>query len=213
MQQVQWLERWTAGNTGWHQPTGSDTLKIFWPAMDAGTRVLVPLCGKSVDMFWLAGQGLDVTGVELSPVAIEGFFSDHNLDYECTTVGPHKCYRATTAPIVLYCGDYFEFSAPPFDALYDRAALIALGPELRPSYAQHTSSLLNNDAFHLLDTLEYQQSQVAGPPYCVRPEEVLSYWPRLRPVCELEAIDSCPPKFRDAGVTHVNEVVWVSTPP
>ena len=158
---------------------------------------------------WLAAQGLHVTGVELSAVAIEDFFSEHSLVYERETSGALTCYRAVEQPIVLYCGDYFDFEAPQFDALFDRASLIALNAPLRPSYVQHTRALLKTEAAHLLITLEYEQSLVNGPPFCVMADEVLTYWPQLRRVKEEEALDSCPPRFREAGITHVNEVTWV----
>ncbi|MGB5485800.1 MAG: thiopurine S-methyltransferase, partial [Lysobacterales bacterium] len=61
-----WHSRWESGNTGWHQPGGSSALRKFWPGLHPGGRVLVPLCGKSPDLLWLAKQGYDVTGVELS---------------------------------------------------------------------------------------------------------------------------------------------------
>lgn len=45
-----------------------------------GSRVFVPLCGKSLDMIWLAQQGHEVIGVELSPVAVEDFFRENGLN-------------------------------------------------------------------------------------------------------------------------------------
>ena len=158
---------------------------------------------------WLAEQGHDVTGVELSAIAVEEFFTEHGLAYERETSGALSCYRAVEKPIAFYCGDYFDFEAPRFDALFDRASLIALDVRLRPDYAEHTRTLPKTEAAQLLITLEYDQSLVNGPPYCVMADEVLSYWPQLGPVHEEEALASCPPKFREAGVTHVNEVTWI----
>ena len=204
------MERWTEGNIGWHQATGSENLRCFWPSLTTGARVLVPLCGKSVDLAWLAEQELDVTGVELSAVAIEDFFTEHGLDYQLETADALTCYRAVGPRIALYCGDYFDFEAPQFDALFDRASLIALNPQLRPGYVKHTRTLLKDASAQLLITLEYDQNLVSGPPYCVMGEEVAGYWPELRRVKEQEALASCPPKFRQAGVSHVNEVTWSS---
>ena len=150
-----------------------------------------------------------MTGVELSAVAIESFFSEHGLTHHRETAGGLTRCRALDRSISLYCGDYFEFEAPPFDALFDRASLIALDPDWRPRYIRHTQSQLKPDAAHLLITLEYDQSLVNGPPFCVLADEVASYWPALRRVNEAEALATCPPKFREAGVTHVNEVTWI----
>lgn len=209
MNHEDWMDRWVQGNIGWHQADGSATLRQFWNALHDGARVLVPLCGKSVDLLWLAKQGLDVTGVELSSVAIESFFSEHDLTYTCKPDGKLLCYRAIEFPIALHCGDYFEFEAPKFDALFDRASLIALNRSLRPKYVRHTQALLKADAAHLLITLEYDQSLVDGPPFCVMSDEVMSYWPALRSVKQEEGLASCPPKFRNAGVSHVNEITWI----
>jgi len=76
----QWLERWEVGRTGWHEAEGNSKLKEHWRA--TGRRVLVPMCGKSADMKWLADQGNQVFGVELSHLAIEAFFAEQGLDYE-----------------------------------------------------------------------------------------------------------------------------------
>ena len=210
MNHKDWRNRWTAGNIGWHQADGSENLRSFWPTLPTGTRVLVPLCGKSVDLMWLADQGLEVTGVELSEVAIEEFFAEQHLTYKREVSGALFCYRAVERSIVLCCGDYLDFEALRFDALFDRAALVALNTELRVRYARHTTALLKTNAMQLLITLEYDQSRVDGPPFCVMPEEVLWYWPDLQCVKQQEGLAGCPPKFRDAGVSHVNEVIWVS---
>ena len=210
MNHQDWLDRWSEGNIGWHQDAGNEGLRRFWPSLSPGARVLVPLCGKSVDLVWLADQGLDVAGIELSVVATKDFFTEQGLNHERETTGALIRYRAVEKTIALYCGDYFAFEAPRFDALFDRASLIALHAQLRPAYVEHTRGLLKTDATQLLITLEYDQSLVSGPPFCVMADEVRSYWPELQRVKEEEALDSCPPKFREAGVTHVNEVTWVS---
>jgi thiopurine S-methyltransferase len=107
------------------------------------------------------------------------------------------------------CGDYFNFSRKPFDALYDRASLIALPRKNRPEYIRHTKSLLKSNATQLLITLEYDQSRVDGPPYSVLADEVADYWGNIQRVSAYNALDSTPPKFREAGLTEVIEAVWL----
>jgi thiopurine S-methyltransferase len=205
-----WLGRWEAGRTGWHEPSGNRALQACWPDLPAGSTVLVPLCGKSVDLSWLAERDLAVTGVELSRLAVEAFFSDQALTYRAERRGAFALYRADTRPITVYCGDFFEFRGGPFDALFDRGALIALPGELRLRYARHLQSLLKPDAFRLVITLEYDQSRVAGPPFAVLPDEMRRYWPDLERIGAANEIDDCPPKFREAGLDHVMEAVWRS---
>ena len=210
-----WLLRWHEGRIGWHEAAGNAALTKFWPAVPKGSRVLVPLCGKSPDLLWLAKQGYEVTGIELSEIAIRAFFEESDLGFETGSAGNLSWFHCKNPAITLYCGDYFEFaaqsgSATPFDALYDRASLIALPLGDRPAYIRHTQSLLKPAAQQLLITLEYDQSVAAGPPFSVPADEVRRYWNCLHRVLEHNAIDSTPPKFRDAGLAVVMEAVWVS---
>ena len=69
-----WLGRWQTGRTGFHQSEAEPLLLENFPKAGAHGKVFVPLCGKSLDMVWLARQGYEVVGVELSPLACEGFF-------------------------------------------------------------------------------------------------------------------------------------------
>lgn len=205
-----WLDRWDQGRIGWHEPTGNEGLKSFWPDIAKPGRVLIPLCGKSPDLLWLADRGHDVVGVELSEIAVAGFFEDHNLEFEFDSSGPLDRYRATQHALTLYCGDYFDFQSRPFDALYDRGALVALPEDLRSRYVEHTNSLLKPGAMRLVITLEYDQRIVDGPPFSVSAEELTTYWDDLIRVGERDDIDNCPPKFRKAGLTDISEVFWLS---
>lgn len=198
-----WLERWQEGRIGWHEASGNAGLQRFWNA--SNRRVLVPLCGKSVDLLWLESQGNEVTGVELSPLAARAFFEENKIDYEFAGDGR---YRAVDRAISIACADYFEFSGETFDACYDRGALVALPPNLRPRYVEHTRSLLSPGAYLLLIALEYAQEQADGPPFSVDAAEVLNYWPALERIDVREDIENSPPKFREAGLEQMFEVVW-----
>lgn len=211
--QEDWLSRWEEGRTGWHEPSGNAALQAYWPDLAAGTAVLVPLCGKSVDLAWLAARKLDVTGVELSRKAIEAFFAEQALSYASERRGAFDVYRAETQPITLYRGDFFAFDAGPFDALFDRGALIALSPADRPRYVRKLDKLLRPDAFKLVVTLEYEQSLADGPPFSVLPGEMQRYWPGLERISAGNVIDDSSPKFRAAGLDSVVEAVWSSAAP
>ena len=118
-----WLERWEIGRTGWHEPEGNRNLQEHWT--HSGRRVLVPLCGKTPDLLWLEAEGNSVVGVELAEVAVRGFFDDNDLECEAVD-GDLPGWRAVDRDITLYCGDFFDFRDGPFDAHYDRGALVAL---------------------------------------------------------------------------------------
>ena len=171
---------------------------------------MVPLCGKSTDLLWLAKQGYAVTGIELSEIAVRAFFDEADIPFETSETGELKWFRDSKYQLTVVCGDYFQFFDKPFDALYDRASLVALAPQKRPAYIQHTNSLLKPGAAKLLLTLEYDQSRVAGPPFSVLADEVKSYWPELRRVGDRSASTNIPAKFRDAGMSKMVEAVWVS---
>ena len=206
--QEDWLGRWEEGRIGWHEPSGNAALKTHWPDLPAGSTVLVPLCGKSVDMAWLAERELAVIGVELSLKAVEAFFAEQELACRAETRGAFTVYRARTRPITVYGGDFFEFRGGTFDALFDRGALVALPPADRPRYVQRLRGLLKPQAFQLLVTLEYEQPRVDGPPFSVLPDEVRSYWPGLRRMGARNDLANAPPKFRAAGLDSVIEAVW-----
>jgi thiopurine S-methyltransferase len=175
--------------------------------------VLVPLCGKSPDMLWLAGQGYAVTGVELSEIAVRAFFEEADIRYEISESGDLRWFRGAGHNLTVVCGDYFEFIDEPFDALYDRASLVALPPQTRGAYVRHTNTLLKPSAAKLLLTIEYDQSRVAGPPFSVLPDEVTDYWPEMRRVGGRSASTNIPAKFQEAGMTDMVEAVWKSGQP
>jgi thiopurine S-methyltransferase len=205
-----WLGRWAAGRIGWHEAEGNSGLRKHWPELPDQSRVLVPLCGKSTDMLWLAGRGQTVVGVELSEIAVRAFFAENELEFERRKGNSLDCFAALDLSIELYCGNYFAFSDAPFDALYDRGALVALPAEIRPEYISHTRKLLKRSSFRFVVTLEYEQSVVAGPPYSVAADELSGYWHDLKLVESKNDIETCPPKFRAAGLRKISENFWVS---
>ncbi len=202
-----WIERWQEGRTGWHEPSGNRNLQKYWT--HTGRRVLVPLCGKTPDLLWLESRGNEVVGVELSEIAVIAFFEENELEFERID-GTLPGYRAIDRNVSLYCGDFFAFEAGPFDAHYDRGALIALTEDLRPRYAAHTSSLLTENAAQLVLTIEYDQSVCNGPPFSIVPDELLSYWPRLQRHAVIDDTENAPPKFLEAGLDAMHEIVWLS---
>jgi len=203
----EWLERWQEGRTGWHEDEGNAGLKKHW--LGSGHTVLVPLCGKSVDLVWIAAQGNHAIGVELSQIAVEAFFEEQGLAYS-KSGGAVPRYDANDVDITIYCGDFFAVSSLQCDAHYDRGALIALPAEVRPAYAAHVSSLLTAHARQLVITLNYDDTVAAGPPFSIEDAELLSYWPRLECVEARDDIDNAPPKFIDDGLGELVEKVWRS---
>ncbi|TCD21198.1 thiopurine S-methyltransferase [Pseudomonas sp. IC_126] len=170
-----WQRRWARKEIGFHLNEVNPYLRRHWPGMQLaeGARVLVPLCGKSLDMPWLVAQGFAVLGVELSERAVEDFFTEQGLVAEVSTRGEFKVYRA--GALEIRCGDFFALSRSDVadcDGLYDRAALIALPAAMRQRYVEHLTSILAPSCQGLLITLDYEQEQMSGPPFAVSDAEV-----------------------------------------
>jgi len=212
-----WIERWQRGEIGFHQAAGNELLPAYWSKLGvaAGGTVFVPLCGKSVDMAWLAGQGHKVVGVELSPLAVEEFFREQGVDAVVSQVGTFVVH--TAGPISIWCGDIFELPASALSdvtAVYDRAALVALPPHLQPRYAEMLRSVVPRDAKTLLISLAYPQGQIKGPPFSTPREQVAALFGNHSDitVCEArERLDQSP-NLKERGVTSLEEAVYILTP-
>lgn len=200
-----WLERWREGRIGWHESAGNRSLQKHWNA--TGKRLLVPLCGKSRDLVWLEKQGNKVVGVELSGIAAEAFFEENGIAF-ARIEGEFTSYVAEDRAITIHCGDFFKFAEGPFDGYYDRGALVAIAPDRREAYVRHAQSLLAADAAKLIITVEYDQSIAAGPPFSIPAAAMHRWWPELNRVDAYDDIDNGPPKFREAGLREMIEVIW-----
>jgi len=142
---------------GFHQTEPNELLLECWPRLNLppGCRVFVPLCGKSLDMVWLAAQGFEVFGVELSTIAAGDFFRALGLHPERQDGGSFSLFSA--AGITIAAGDFFRLRAEDLrtiEAVYDRAALRALPPDERDSYVAHLVEVLPREASMLLITTE-----------------------------------------------------------
>jgi thiopurine S-methyltransferase len=163
-----WLERWQSGDIGFHRSEVHDFLVKHWPRLTLPERgsVFVPLCGKSLDMVWLAGQGHRVIGSELSPLAVDDFFREQGIEAETRTVGAFVVRSG--GPFTIWCGDLFDLPAEAVsdvDAVYDRAALVALPSGLQTRYAKKLTEILPASAPILLVSLHYPQGEISGPPF------------------------------------------------
>ncbi|QXI26965.1 thiopurine S-methyltransferase [Pseudomonas vanderleydeniana] len=213
MQPEFWHKRWELGQIGFHLDQVNPYLQRFWPDLSLApqARVLVPLCGKSLDLAWLAAQGLRVLGVELSGKAVEDFFQERQLQPQVREQGAFRVYEA--GPLELWCGDFFALTAEDVaecSAVYDRAAMIALPPAMRERYASHLTRMLPGGCQGLLITLDYDQSLLDGPPFAVLDGEVRSL---LEPGWEVQVEEerdvlADSGKFLKAGVTRLEERVY-----
>lgn len=181
MNQNYWRGRWERGETGWHQQEIEPALIRYFSSLKP-CRVLVPLCGKSLDLLWLTQQGHQVVGVELSTLACEAFFSENKIPSQRSAMDTLTVFEG--GDITLFNADFFEIKSQhvgKFSAIYDRAALIALPPDIRLKYASHLLKLIQEcnggKEFHFLQiALEKVPDDRTGPPFSVTKEELNSLY-------------------------------------
>jgi thiopurine S-methyltransferase len=206
-----WLERWRNGEIPFHKTAVNPRIVRHWSAVSvaAPTPVFVPLCGKTLDMRWLAEQGHTVLGVELSPLAVEAYFAEAGEAPEHRDDGPLVRYRHGST--TLWCGDFFALDAERVagvGAIYDRGALVALPAALRAGYAEHLLRIVPPGTRMLLLTVQYDQSVANGPPFAVHEEEIQRLYGTC---CRIRCLERLPtedtsPRLR-AGGTLPTEAV------
>jgi thiopurine S-methyltransferase len=173
-----WHQRWGNNDIPFHEREANPLLVKYFAALSLskGSRVFVPLCGKTLDIHWLLSQGYRVAGAELSTIAIEQLFVELGMEPTVSSAGEVDHYSATD--IDIFVGDIFHVSREmlgPVDAIYDRAALVALPEELRKRYTVHVTAMTDNSP-QLLICYEYDQSLMEGPPFSVSNEEVARHY-------------------------------------
>jgi thiopurine S-methyltransferase len=178
MEATFWHNRWQTNQTGWHEAAVNPLLIAHFPSLKVSPdgRVFVPLCGKSLDLGWLLSRGYEVAGAELSELAVTQLFADLGMEPTRSEVGKHKRFRGEK--IDIFVGDLFDLSCEmlgPVDAVYDRAALVALPEAMRAQYTAHLKSLTAL-APQLVIGYEYDQTVVAGPPFSVTPDELQHHY-------------------------------------
>jgi thiopurine S-methyltransferase len=170
-----WHKRWKNKEIEFHKDEPNSYLTEYWKHLNIPetSSVFVPLCGKSNDLLWLADQGHNVVGVELSEIAVQEFFNAAHLSPKITKQNDLLLFE--TPHISIYCGDYFSIKynyLSDIGAFYDRGSLVALPPQMRTDYAKHLDQILPSPVRGLLVTMEYNQELMPGPPFCVKPPEV-----------------------------------------
>ncbi|WP_299797250.1 thiopurine S-methyltransferase [uncultured Shewanella sp.] len=179
-----WHKKWDAQQIGFHQNEVNPLLIKYWPRLklspSTSSTVFVPLCGKTLDICFLAELGHEVIGCELNATAVEHFFTENDLSYSTTPVG--ELQKFVTEQVSIFQGDLFSLSpellsgqeAQGVDAFYDRAALIAWPEEMRRDYVEKLAALIPPKSIGLLITLDYPQEALKGPPFAVSNDWVVS---------------------------------------
>ncbi len=209
-----WRERWRKSEIGFHQPDYHGLMVKHWPqlGLSPGTGVFVPLCGKSLDMVWLAERGHRIIGAELSEVAVDSFFAERGLEPKVRSAGGFTIKSA--GPYEIWCGDFFAMpkaAVADIAGVFDRAALVALPPPMQQRYAQKLAEILPASAPILLITLDYDPAQMSGPPFSTPRAQVRKLYSERYRIEEVESrnVMETHPHFRARGLTALEEDAFI----
>ena len=209
-----WLTRWQEGRIQFDVDKVNPILDRYVDRLlsEGFGRVLVPLCGKSVDLGWLVDRGHEVVGVELAEKAVEDLFKELGRSPTISTQDGFQSWRSDGLEVLV--GDLFELDAEfigKFDAIWDRAALVALRPSDRDRYAPHLREFLQSNGRILLCTISYDGSKMEGPPFSVSANEVHRRFGNSLSVEKLEESINTDPNqcFTENGIDRVLEEAWL----
>lgn len=172
-----WFASWQEGRIGFHEGAPNRYLVEHAEWLSPCRRILVPLCGKSEDLAYLAGRGHEVIGIELVSNAVTQFFTAQGVTPTVETRGDLAVHRAGSITII--AGDVFAVTAAhvgAIDGIFDRAALVALPPDTRRRYIEHLRSLTPAARRELLVSIEYPAEAISGPPFSVEEPEVRAHF-------------------------------------
>ena len=183
-----WHERWQKNNIGFHEEKPNDLLTRYFDHLNLnkGSRIFLPLCGKTRDIDWLLSKGYQIVGIELSELAINQLFEELGIEPKISK--EEKLIHYTSEGLNIFAGNFFDLTREQLqlvDAIYDRAALVALPEDMRIRYTSHLRTITNN-VIQLLITFEYDQAQMEGPPFSISGEEVDTHYSNVYKITKLE---------------------------
>jgi len=170
-----WNEKWKNNEIAFHENDANPSLVKHFKefSLAKGSRVFLPLCGKTRDIAWLLSNEYRVAGAELSEIAIDQLFMELGIKPAITEFSKLKHYNAKY--IDIFGGNIFHLTDKLLgagDMIYDRAALVALPAAMRNQYTVHLTQITGK-APQLLISYEYDQTINEGPPFSVINEEIM----------------------------------------
>jgi len=204
-----WIKRWKEGKTGFHQADVNPKIIEYRARfIDENTsRIYLPLCGKSQELQWLANQDLEVVGSDVSSIAFQTFFEEQERPFSIQ----NGVY--TSGNIRLHEADFFKLGRSEigqFDAIYDRAAMVAIDNARHEAYADRLLKLLVPGGRILLISFNYDPAEMAGPPFSLSDETIRFVFGDAHiELLEQNDILTDEPKFEARGLTWLKESVWL----
>ncbi|MGL1919391.1 MAG: thiopurine S-methyltransferase [Hyphomicrobiales bacterium] len=207
MQHDFWHQKWQDNKIGFHEAQANKLLtqNISKLALAKGAKIFIPLCGKTLDIDWLLTKDYSVVGAELSELAINQLFEQLNITPKTEQLDGLVRYYAPN--ISIYVGDIFNLTSEiigKIDAIYDRAALVALPAKTRVDYANHMMKITRT-APQLLVCYEYDQNLMSGPPFSINAAEVQTHYANAYNITLSET-------DKATGKVKATENVWLLKP-
>ncbi|KAF9191476.1 hypothetical protein BGZ51_002592 [Haplosporangium sp. Z 767] len=178
-----WNELWRRDIHPWDQSVPSPALieviekKPISAQIPKSGNVLVPGCGRGVDVFYLANAQRKAYGLDISPIAVQ----------QCKDKSVEKGIPESQVEFI--AGDFFKFDIPAegFQLVYDYTFFCAILPEMRPAWGKRMGELVSKDG--ILITLIYPLGDhTSGPPFAVSVDD---YHQQLDANFECLLIDDC----------------------
>ncbi|ROT77365.1 thiopurine S-methyltransferase [Penaeus vannamei] len=212
-----WDSAWSEGRSHWHANDINFALEGYGRLLLPGPhrRVLVPLCGKTVDMKWFYDNGHSVVGIEGVEMPVKDFYEENGIPYTTEELSWGKLYSSSDRRLQLYCCDLFEAKPEElgkFDAVWDRGSLVAIYEEDREKYSQFIKSVLAPDFRYLVNLVQYKANELfSGPPRNIPNELVLQLF---GDVCEMNVLETVKWDKEDGPMYEYGrqEVVVLLTP-
>ncbi|XP_032632861.1 thiopurine S-methyltransferase isoform X1 [Chelonoidis abingdonii] len=217
----EWLQKWKMRQIGFHKEQGHPILRKYLDVLllngRSGLRIFFPLCGKAVEMKWLADMGHYVVGVELCECALKEFFTEQDLSYSEETIpgiSGAKVFKSTSGNISLYCCSIYDLSSTivgRFDGIWDRGSLVAINPCDREHYADLMLSVMERSCCYLLVSVLYDSNKHKGPPFYVPEAEIKSLFGKVCEIKCLEKVDDFSDQHKAWGLDYFLEVTYLLT--
>ncbi|KZN69203.1 thiopurine S-methyltransferase [Pseudoalteromonas luteoviolacea] len=206
-----WFEKWQTREIAFHEGKVNKLLEKHIDALnlEVGSHVFVPLCGKTKDIAWLLHKGYKVTGAELSPEAVIELFEELQTEPLVESLDGYDVYKSTN--LTVYVGDYFNLTDAHIhniDAVYDRAAFIAMPASMLGQYSSKLIAL-SQSAPQLLVGYSYDQKLISGPPFSIDNDTIAEYYKSTYSIEHLDFIDS---GEKIKGVAAALEGCWLLRP-
>ena len=206
-----WELRWQEGRIGFHLPQVNTYLRRFssYLLKSEAEKVFVPLCGKTLDLPWLANRTKKVVGVEIVSQAVEEFYVENEISYSIQSAGKLTLFKNDS--INIYQGDFFDLTQEEtgsFEAIYDRGSIVAIARPERKKYVEHLLSFLALGGRLLIITLEYEQKQMNGPPFSIDEAEIEMLFSQYGRLELLETCDILDERLSNKGLDGILERVY-----